>query len=168
MSRAFELEVNKIIEELSADDDDDSRKRKSGESGESVESVESVGKRQQRCKPTDGVEEAVEEAKESGTFGLGEDADDDTRVAFFLKGFEKINGRGGIKEQIGVIQIKVKGLEALGEGWKSPVSSAGEAVFAAMLREKQDLEGQRARLWEAMVEATFCLDALKYARLVGR
>ena len=140
-----------------------SRKRKSGESG----SVESTGKRQQRCKPTDGVEEAVDEAKESGMFGLGEDADDDTRVAFFLKGDEKINGRGGLKEQIGVIQAKVKGLEALGAGWKCPVSGSGEAVVAALLREMQDLEGQRARLREAMQEATFCFDALKYASLLG-
>jgi hypothetical protein len=37
-----------------------------------------------------------------------------------------------------------------------------------MLREKQDLEGQRARLWEAMQEAVVCFDKLKYARLVGR
>jgi hypothetical protein len=152
-----------------------SRKRKSVES---VGSVESLGKRQQRCKPTDGLDEAgeaveavakaVEQAKESGTFGLGEDADDDTRAAFFLKGDEKINGRGGLKEQIGVIQIKVKGLEALRAGWKSPVSGTGEELVAALLREMQELEGQRARLFEAMQEATFCFDALKYARLVGR
>jgi hypothetical protein len=151
-----------------------SRKRKSGESGESVESVESVGKRQQRCKPTveaveavEAAAKAVEEAKESGTFGLGEDADDDTRVAFFLKGFEKINGRGGLKEQIGVIQMKVKGLEALSAGWKSPVSGTGEELVAAMIREMQDLEGQRARLWEAMQEAGVCFDKLKYVTLCG-
>jgi hypothetical protein len=152
------------------------RKRKSGES---CESVESVGKRQQRCKPTDeaveaerseegeAVAKAVEEAMESGTFGLGEDADDDTRAAFFLKGNEKIKGRGGLKEQIGVIQIKVKGLEALSAGWKSPVSGTGEELVAAMIREMQDLEGQRARLWEAMQEAVFCFDELKYVTLCG-
>jgi hypothetical protein len=159
-------------------------------SGESCESVESLGKRQQRCKPTDEAErseegeavqveaaeaaeaaeavaKAVEEAMESGMFGLGEDADDDTRAAFFLKGSEKINGRGGLKEQIGVIQIKVKGLEALGAGWKSPVSGAGEELVAAMLMEKQDLEGRRARLCEAMQEAVFCFDELKYVTLCG-
>jgi hypothetical protein len=144
--------------------------------------VESVGKRQQRCKPTDeaveaerseegeaaeAVAKAVEEAMESGTFGLGEDADDDTRAAFFLKGNEKIKGRGGLKEQIGVIQIKVKGLEALSAGWKSPVSGTGEELVAAMIREMQDLEGQRARLWEAMQEAVFCFDELKYVTLCG-
>jgi hypothetical protein len=156
-----------------------SRKRKS------CESVESLGKRQQRCKPTDeaveaveaerseegeaaeAVAKAVEEAMESGTFGLGEDADDDTRAAFFLKGNEKIKGRGGLKEQIGVIQIKVKGLEALSAGWKSPVSGTGEELVAAMIREMQDLEGQRARLWEAMQEAVFCFDELKYVTLCG-
>jgi hypothetical protein len=164
------------------------RKRKSG-------SVESLGKRRQRCKPTveaerseegeaveavqveaerseegeaaEAVAKAVEEAMESGTFGLGEDADDDTRAAFFLKGNEKIKGRGGLKEQIGVIQIKVKGLEALSAGWKSPVSGTGEELVAAMIREMQDLEGQRARLWEAMQEAVFCFDELKYVTLCG-
>jgi hypothetical protein len=102
----------------------------------------------------------------SGTFGLGEDADDDTRVAFFLKGDEKINGRGGIKERIDIGKAKVKGLEALSEGWKCPFSGAGEDVVAALLMELQELEGQRARLYEAMQEATFCFDALKYAALL--
>jgi hypothetical protein len=30
----------------------------------------------------------------------------------------------------------------------------------------QDLEGQRARLWEAMQEAVFCFDKLKYVTLL--
>jgi hypothetical protein len=71
-----------------------------------------------------------------------------------LKGSEKINGRGGLKEQIGVIQIKVKCIEALSAGWKCPVSGTGEELVAAMMREMKDLEGQRARLLEAMQEAT--------------
>jgi hypothetical protein len=88
----------------------------------------------------------------SGTFGLGEGADDDTRRAFFLKGDEKINGPGGIKEQIGIGKAKV---------WDS-----GDDPAAALLMELQELEGQRARLREAMQEATFCFDALKYAALL--
>ncbi len=66
-----------------------------------------------------------------------------------------------------MIQAKVKGIEALSEGWKRPVSGAGEELVAALLREMQELEGQRARLCEAMQEAAFCFDALKYASLLG-
>ena len=119
-----------------------SRKRGLRESGESTgaESLEAA------------IAKAVEEAMESGTFGLGEGADDDTRRAFFLKGDEKINGPGGIKEQIGIGKAKV---------WDS-----GDDPAAALLMELQELEGQRARLREAMQEATFCFDALKYAALL--
>ncbi len=110
----------------------------------------------------DESEEAIAKAMESGTFGLGEGANADARIALFLNGDEKINGPGGLKEQI---EAKAYWFKALG-GWKLPVS--GDDVCAALSMELEELEEKRGILRVAMQEVTRCLDALTYATRLKR
>jgi hypothetical protein len=114
------------------------RKRKSVGSVESVESG--------AAKPVD--DEAIEKAMESGRAGLAEDADEDTRIAFFVKGAEKINGPGGLEEQI---QAKVKA------GGIRQLSLSCDDVSM----ELQELEEKRGNLRVAMQEATARVEARK-------
>ena len=128
------------------------RKRKSIESVESVESAESVGSVESMSKS---IDEAVAKAMETGRAGLDENEGDDTRIALFLKGAERINGPGGLEEQI---QAKVK---ALG-GWKLSVSGDDLAGSAACLsRELSELEEKKGNLRVAMQEATARVEASK-------
>jgi hypothetical protein len=119
-----------------------SRKRKSGESVGSVESGESIGV------PVDELDEAIAKAMESGRAGLAEDADEDTRIAFFLKGAERINGPGGLEEQI---QAKVKA------GGIRQLSLSSDAVSM----ELRELEEKQGNLRVAMQEATARVEARK-------
>ena len=123
-----------------------SRKRKSVESVESVESG--------AAKPADDeleLDEAIEKAMESGRAGLAEDADEDTRIAFFVKGAERINGPGGLEEQI---QAKVKAGEA---GGIRQLSLSSDAVSM----ELRELEEKQGNLRVAMQEATARVEASK-------
>jgi hypothetical protein len=119
------------------------RKRKSVESGESVESG--------AAKPADDeleLDEAIEKAMESGRAGLAEDADEDTRIAFFLKGAERSNGPGGLEEQI---QAKVKA------GGIRQLSLSSDALSM----ELRELEEKQGNLRVAMQEATARVEASK-------
>jgi hypothetical protein len=119
------------------------RKRKSIESVESVESG--------AAKPVDDeleLDEAIEKAMESGRAGLAEDADEDTRIAFFLKGAERINGPGGLEEQI---QAKVKA------GGIRQLSLSCDALSM----ELHELEEKQGNLRVAMQEATARVEASK-------
>ncbi len=118
------------------------RKRKSGDSGESMESVESIGV------PVDEFDEAIAKAMESGRAGLAEDADEDTRIAFFLKGAERSNGPGGLEEQI---QAKVKA----GGSWQLSLSCDDLSL------EMQELGRKQGNLRVAMQEATARVEASK-------
>jgi hypothetical protein len=116
------------------------RKRKS------IESVESGA-----AKPVDDeleLDEAIEKAMESGRAGLAEDADEDTRIAFFLKGAERINGPGGLEEQI---QAKVKA------GGIRQLSLSCDALSM----ELHELEEKQGNLRVAMQEATARVEARK-------
>jgi hypothetical protein len=155
--RGDESEVAGRLASVSAGVGARARKRKSGESG-SVESVESIGKRQRRCKPVDEFDEAIAKAMESGDAGLDENADEDTRIAFFLKGAETINGPRGLAEQI---QAKAKAGEA---GGSRQLSLSCDALSM----ELQELEEKRGNLREAMQKVTRCLDALTYATRLKR
>jgi hypothetical protein len=116
------------------------RKRKS------IESVESGA-----AKPVDDeleLDEAIEKAMESGRAGLAEDADEDTRIAFFLKGAERSNGPGGLEEQI---QAKVKA------GGIRQLSLSCDALSM----ELHELEEKQGNLRVAMQEATARVEARK-------
>lgn len=120
-----------------------SRKRKSGETMESMESG--------AAKPVDHddeLDEAIEKAMESGRAGLDENADEDTRIAFFLKGAERSNGPGGLEEQI---QAKVKA------GGIRQLSLSSDAVSM----ELRELEEKQGNLRVAMQEATARVEASK-------
>jgi hypothetical protein len=125
-----------------------SRKRKSGDSGESMESVESIGV------PVDEFDEAIEKAMESGRAGLDENAGEDTRIAFFVRGAERINGPGGLEEQI---QAKVKAGEAgeAGGSWQLSLSCDDLSL------ELQELGRKQGNLRVAMQEATARVEASK-------
>ena len=120
-----------------------SRKRKSVGSVHSVESG--------AAKPVDHddeLDEAIEKAMESGRAGLAEDADEDTRIAFFVKGAERSNGPGGLEEQI---QAKVKA------GGIRQLSLSSDAVSM----ELRELEEKQGNLRVAMQEATARVEASK-------
>ena len=127
-----------------------SRKRKS------IESVESGA-----AKPVDELDEAIEKAMESGRAGLAENADDATRVAFFVRGSERINGPGGLAEQ-----IQAKAGEA-GEAGEAGGSRQLSLSCDALSMELHELEEKRGNLRVAMQEAVACFDARKYATLFG-
>jgi hypothetical protein len=122
-----------------------SRKRKSGESVESVESG--------AAKPVDHddeleLDEAIEKAMESGRAGLAEDADEDTRIAFFVKGAERSNGPGGLEEQIQA-KVKAGGIRQL------------SLSCDALTMELRELEEKQGNLRVAMQEATARVEARK-------
>jgi hypothetical protein len=117
-----------------------SRKRKSVESIESVESG--------AAKPVDELDEAIEKAMESGRAGLAEDADEDTRIAFFLKGAERSNGPGGLEEQIQA-KVKAGGIRQL------------SLSCDALTMELRELEEKQGNLRVAMQEATARVEASK-------
>lgn len=126
-----------------------SRKRKSVESGESVESG--------AANPLDDeleLDEAIEKAMESGRAGLAEDADEDTRIAFFVKGAERSNGPGGLEEQI---QAKVKAGEAGEAGGIRQLSLSCDALSM----ELRELEEKQGNLRVAMQEATARVEVSK-------
>jgi hypothetical protein len=126
------------------------RKRKSVES---VESGESIGV---RCKPVDELDEAIEKAMESGRAGLAEDADEDTRIAFFLKGAERSNGPGGLEEQIQVKAGEAGGIRQL------------SLSCDALSMELRELEEKQGNLRVAMQEATARVEASKVQMRVKR
>jgi hypothetical protein len=103
------------------------------------------------AKPVDDeleLDEAIEKAMESGRAGLAEDADEDTRIAFFLKGAERSNGPGGLEEQI---QAKVKA------GGIRQLSLSCDALSM----ELRELEEKQGNLRLAMQEATARVEASK-------
>jgi hypothetical protein len=117
----------------------------------SVESIESVESASGGAKPVDDeleLDEAIEKAMESGRAGLAEDADEDTRIAFFLKGAERSNGPGGLEEQI---QAKVKA------GGIRQLSLSCDALSM----ELRELEERQGNLRVAMQEATARVEASK-------
>jgi hypothetical protein len=116
-----------------------SRKRKSVGS---VESGESIGV------PVDELDEAIAKAMESGRAGLDENAGEDTRIAFFVRGCERINGPGGLEEQI---QAKVKA------GGIRQLSLSCDALSM----ELHELEEKQGNLRVAMQEATARVEARK-------
>ena len=119
----------------------------SGRKRKSIESVESGA-----AKPVDDeLEGAIARAMESGRAGLAEDADDATRVAFFVRGSERINGPGGLEEQI---QAKVKAGEA-GGSWQLSLSCDDLSL------EMQELGRKQGNLRVAMQEATARVEASK-------
>jgi hypothetical protein len=97
------------------------------------------------------LDEAIEKAMESGRAGLDENAGEDTRIAFFVKGAERINGPGGLEEQI---QAKAKAGEA-GGSWQLSLSCDDVSM------ELQELEEKRGNLRVAMQEATARVEARK-------